>query len=534
MWHKQGLFIVGVFVATFFAWLTTAEGQTWKQIGNLPYVTDLRCAYFWDTAHGVVGGVGYMFNYNNGVWTQGRYPEGFDTIKSLRRLDGYNLYAASGATCIWKSADHGATWQKTSALFPKADDVFLDEGGIDAVNFKGNGMGRGTSAVNVYPSDIKNLPHLVIAADDDSIPYSTNGGHTWNSFDYGYNCAADTCNKIAYIVSDDSAAVLFRSLDYGKTWERVCDLGPENAIDVFDGADRGVMYVQGEHNVWRSLSGGVSWENIGGPAPNLDDRRMFAFGQYERYLIVMDGNKVFLWDGGPNYIPEGPMTKILSITNVVDTNCTFPQLTVNLNLLDHPDTVVLHAYTRDSSTIQPSDTTIILPAGTGSVPVQFQTSVSPFQFTTAFYFVDTISGIYECGQFRYSEDTFMVVKMPSYPTNILSVSNVTDTACSLSNLTIYLAMTKNPDTVRLHAYTNDGLLIQPADTMLIVPAGTGMFPVQYQASAHPFQFASTFHFEDTVSGEYKCGRYRYITDSSILVHLFPPPGRAHSWLNTPI
>src|ERR1017187_1076586 len=186
---SQSIFRAGVFLAAFFVCFTSARAQTWKQIGNLPYVTDLRCAYFWDTAHGVVGGVGYMFNYNDGVWSQGRYPEGFDTIKSLRWLDGYNLYAASGATCIWKSSDHGATWQKTAALFPNADDVFLGEGGSGAVNQAGQGMPRGTSVVNVYPSDIKNLPHLVVAEDDDSILYTTDGGMTWkpsNVFDCGY------------------------------------------------------------------------------------------------------------------------------------------------------------------------------------------------------------------------------------------------------------------------------------------------------------------------------------------------------------
>src|SRR2546423_10530447 len=96
-------------VIAFAAITTSSYAETWKQIGNLPSWTDLRCAYFWDTAHGVVGGDHCLYNYNSGIWTRGSYPEEIDTIKSLRLLDGYSLYAASGVSCIWKSSDHGVT-----------------------------------------------------------------------------------------------------------------------------------------------------------------------------------------------------------------------------------------------------------------------------------------------------------------------------------------------------------------------------------------------------------------------------------------
>ena len=531
------MFRIGVLLAGFFVCLSSAQGQTWKQIGNLPPGTDLRCAYFWDTADGIVAGVHCIYTYNSGVWRTSSYPEEPDTIKSLRLLNGYNLYAASGATCIWESTDHGVTWQKTSALLPYADDFNVGEDGlIHGVNLKGTGMSIGTTISHFIPY---NNAKCVAAMDDNiRIKFSGNGGVFWDttfplSFISGYSCAADTCNATCYILSDDTPTVLYRSMDYGKSWEPEYNFG-KSTHDILEGADFGVLYVQGIDNVWRSTSGGMTWENIGGPGSNLDDRRMFTFGLYNRYLIDMDSAAVWIWDGGTGYVPTGPMPKILNVSNVVDTNCTFSTLTVNLALLDYPDTIRIHAYTQDSSTIQPTDTTIILPAGAGTVSVPFRTSVSPFQFNTAFYFQDTLSGKYSCGQYLYVENTFMTVQLPSYPQNILSVNNVTDTACSLSQLTINFLMTTNPDTVRIHAYTNDGLMIQPTDTTLIVPEGKGWFPVPYQASAHPFQFASTFYFEDTVSGAYKCGSYKYVTDSSILVNLYPPPGTPRSWLKTPL
>ena len=534
---RVGFCTCGVFLAGFLAFLTNAHAQTWNQIGNLPPGTDLRCAYFWDATHGVVGGVHCIYTYTSGVWRQSSYPEEPDTIKSLRLVDVFYLYAASGTTCVWMSSDRGATWQKTTALLPHADDINVGEDGlIHGVNMYGNGMSRGTSIARINP----NISDSCAAAMDgnNSMEWSSDGGVSWlpaqsaNIYS-GYCCVADTCSEIYYTLTHTPKVVLYRSTDGGGTWYLVHDFF-NFAVDVLEGANSGVLYVQGTKNVYRSLSGGVSWDNIGGPGSDLGERRMFTFGQYNRFLIQMDSNLVYLWDGGTNYHPTGPASTVLSVSNVIDTNCTFSQLTVTLAEHSLPVTVRILAQGADSSTIQPADTTVMLPAGTGNVLLRYRTSIPLPSNGSKFYFVDTVTGTYECGQFAYTEEDSMSVQLPTYPTNILHVNDITDTGCSLSQLIIYLAETTNPDTVRIHAYTNDGLMILPADTMLIVPAGKGLFPMQYKASAHPFQFASTFHFEDTVSGAYKCGTYKYITDSSILVHLTPPPGTPRAWLKTPL
>jgi len=510
-----------------------AHGQAWMQIGTLPPGTDLRCAYFWDSQHGVVGGVRCIYTYTFGVWREASYPEGPDTIKSLRLLDGFNLYAASGVTCVWKSSDRGATWQKTSALLPNADDINVGEDGlIHGVNLNGTGMSRGTTIARINP----NVSNFCIAARDaqNLMGWSPDGGVTWNlssppTLDCGYTCVADTCSGICYTLTRTPKVVLYQSTDRGVTWSDKYDFF-NFAVDIIDGGNSGVLYVQGTQNVWRSLSGGARWSSIGGPGSDLTNRRMFAFGQYNRFLIQMDSNLVYLWDGGTSYHPTGPMPTVLSVSNVIDTNCTFTQLTVKLIESGLPARVRILAHASDSSTIQPADTTIVLPAGGGTVLLQYRTTVPLQQHGAEFYFEDTVTGTYDCGPFEYTEDDSMTVQMPTYPTNILRVNDLTDTGCSLSNLSIYFEEIGNPDTVRVHAYTNDGLSIEPADTIVIVPKGNGWFPVQYKALPHPFQFATTFHFEDTVSGAYKCGQYKYVTDSSILVHLYPPRGTPHAWL----
>lgn len=49
--RSRSLFSAGTLVAVCLACLT-ADAQTWKQIGNFPGM-NFRCAYFWDTAHGI-------------------------------------------------------------------------------------------------------------------------------------------------------------------------------------------------------------------------------------------------------------------------------------------------------------------------------------------------------------------------------------------------------------------------------------------------------------------------------------------------
>ncbi len=511
---------------------TNARTQIWKRIGNLPPWTDLRCAYFWDTAHGVVGGVGCLYNYNNGVWTEGHYPEAIDTIKSLRLLDGYSLYAGSGVTCIWRSSDHGLNWQKTSALYPHADDINITWNGLKGINSRGIGMRRGTTFAQSNP---RSAQAMIAWEDTVYTDSSYDGGDSIGLYPLptscGYSCIADTCQLLYYVISEGAEPILFK--DENDSWIPIYDFG-NGFNDVLAGGDRGVMYVQSRKSIWRSISGGVSWENIGGPGFSMGDRRMFAFGQYNRYLIVCDSNEVYLWDGGTNYLPTGPQPRVLYTQDIVDTGCTLPEVTVTLSPQSYTDTVRLHAYTLDNSTIEPVDTTIILPPGNTPVVIHYRTSVPYQQFSTTFYFKDTVTGRYNCGPFKYGEDRTINVRMPSYLQNILHARSIIDTTCSLDTMTVWFDMTTNPDTVRIHAYTNDGLYIEPADTMLIVPIGTGRYPIKYRAQLHPYQFASTFYFDDTVTGVYKCGFYEYATRDSSVVHLYPPPAPVKCSLKTPL
>src|ERR1039458_748445 len=93
---------------------SAANAQPWKKLGTLP--TAMYCAYFFDSTHGVVAGVGTIWRYNNGSWSNPSIePTGtVSYFSSIRMLKPGVLYATSGDTYVWYSTDSGATWQNTT------------------------------------------------------------------------------------------------------------------------------------------------------------------------------------------------------------------------------------------------------------------------------------------------------------------------------------------------------------------------------------------------------------------------------------
>ncbi|HEY3875466.1 MAG TPA: hypothetical protein VGM92_08305, partial [Candidatus Kapabacteria bacterium] len=289
-------------VAAFFA-VGVLHAQSWKKIGTLPVGSDLRCAYFWDVNHGVVGGAQCIYTYVNGTWTEASYPESPDTIKTLRLLDTGHLYAASGD--VWVSTDHGATWQRTGLNLTDADDLYLGaDGAVHGMNINGENMMIGTTFARAGAN-------CVAARDDLPNPaYSPNNGAIWFSSqvnledDDGYSVVADSCSGIFYTLTDGPKIELYESATAGATWNMIYDFD-QNTGDILAGGDAGVLYVRGlNHFVYRSLNGGKSFQNIWGTQAfgnTSGDRRMFAFGETNRSLVLFDGsafdnNVVWLWD----------------------------------------------------------------------------------------------------------------------------------------------------------------------------------------------------------------------------------------------
>ncbi|MFI5202674.1 MAG: WD40/YVTN/BNR-like repeat-containing protein, partial [Candidatus Kapaibacterium sp.] len=376
----------GAFLAGCLVCFAAAHAQRAKQIGNFPG-TNLRCAYFWDVEHGVVAGDYHIFYYRSGAWKESTYPELPGVFRSLRLLDGKNLYAASGSTCVWESTDSGATWQKTTATLVNADDIYLDPTGvIRGMNITGVGMMQGTSFATT------NGMNCVAARDDaGSIAFSSDGGVSWadsrTKFTNGYCCVADSCSGNFYTITDELKYEVLESTNGGQDWFLIHDFG-NGATDILAGGNFGVLYAQGGTDVFGALigpgslkqAGGYGWGGLGirQPAGGVGDRRMFSFGQYDNYLVAMYGGEVWLWSSAPQ---TSPGYDPLVVKNVLIQDCTIPTRdTVDLSWPYLADTVTVWSDDDGRATITP-DTIKITSA---TKPIIFHLSIPPGQKRTTF------------------------------------------------------------------------------------------------------------------------------------------------------
>jgi len=292
-------------VAIFSGVCDSLRAQTWKKIGDMP--KEVSCVYFWDTAHGVAGGRGFIYTYNSGVWKEAIYPPGdpfYTFVTAIRFLRNDTLYAATcGETLVppsggyYFSTDRGTSWQlmpgrpRPVSLGPAvAYDVYLQP------------SGNVITGAGYFAQLDSNIIFWVSSQFEGK--YSSDKGLSWNKVkpDLFFNVYADTCRKeFGGIGRDDPNGTvngLWISADSGKSWNTDHTTVPP--LSGIIASAKGVTYIQSgpgdvraipAFRAWRSIDGGRSWDSIDGPAAHYitGPRYPFAFGDRGQY-VIMAGN----------------------------------------------------------------------------------------------------------------------------------------------------------------------------------------------------------------------------------------------------
>lgn len=422
----------------------TAHSQVWRKLGTLPATQSLRfhCAFFWDTAHGVVGGRGYTYRYNSGVWTQGTYPETPIAVASIRELRPGILYVAPIATQLWISTDSGSSWQFTGVPALNAEEVFMKKGGSLGWITEGSFVRLDSNiCVEVF--------------DDDSLPsYSWDGGITWhkstgNGIQGGFGLYADTCRKLFTTVTEGGG--LFNSFDSGKTWVPIQSQG-WNPPDVMNGAD-GVMYWEQVNGLQCSVDGGYTWQSLGGPGGSGidDDSRLFAFGPNGSDVIMFYGDEVWLCVDTTTIFPTPP-----SPIRVHDTilDCTGARLPIRIQP-PNPIRRTYHIHVTDLPP-QPSitfDTIIVCSHG---LPVTWWITLPALDSSKAVRLKIETSGGDECLLSSSWVDYLNIGRMLSPPTVVMP-NNLALQPCTGSRIPVLVRGSKC-EPVRLDSIVFDSSL----------------------------------------------------------------------------
>ncbi|MFJ9114564.1 cellulose binding domain-containing protein [Streptomyces sp. NPDC102394] len=283
-----------------------ADTYTWKNAridggGFVPGIvfnrTEKNLAY----ARTDIGGA-YRWQQSTKTWTPlldsvGWNEWGHTGVVSLASdsVDPDKVYAAVGTyTNSWdptngavlRSADRGASWQKTDLPFKLGGNMpgrgmgerLAIDPNKDSVLYLGAPSGKGlwrSTDSGVTWSQVTNFPNVGNYQQDpnDTTGYaSDNQGIVWVTFDESTGSSGSATKTIYVGVADKDNAV-YRSTDAGATWTRLAGqptghLAHKGVLDAENGylylaySDKGGPYDGGKGQVWRYATASGTWTNI--------------------------------------------------------------------------------------------------------------------------------------------------------------------------------------------------------------------------------------------------------------------------------
>jgi len=205
-----------------------------------------------------------------------------------------------GVQYVLKSLDKGGTWKKISP-----DLTFNDAGKEGDITY------QTISALEESPFN----PDLLYAGTDDGRLWRTkNGGESWeeirkepmpvkwvsrivaSEYEFGTVFVTQTGRR-----DDDAAAYVWKSVDFGNSWEDISSnipVGPVNVIRE-DPKNSNILYLGTDLGVYVSMNGGDRWEVLGDlPCTYVHDLaihprdNMIIVATHGRGMYVLDANPV--------------------------------------------------------------------------------------------------------------------------------------------------------------------------------------------------------------------------------------------------
>jgi hypothetical protein len=166
-------------------------------------------------------------------------------------------------------------------------------------------------------SVLEESPHqfgiLYAGTDDGNLQLTKDGGATWQLINSGLpqNLWVSSIEishhrpERVYVTftgyrQDDFKAYLYRSDDYGKTWQSVKGNLPEEAVNVLreDLENENLLFVGTDHGTYVSFDGGTNWQSFN-QIPNVASYDMIIHPKANELVIGTHGRSVYVADLEP-------------------------------------------------------------------------------------------------------------------------------------------------------------------------------------------------------------------------------------------
>ena len=218
-----------------------------------------------------------------------------------------------GVQYVLKSIDQGGTWDKISP-----DLTYNDKDKQGDISYQ---------TITTLEESTFNPKLLYVGTDDGRLWRTKDGGTTWEDirkeplpvrwvsrivasiYDFGTVYVTQTGRR-----DDDAAVYVWRSRDFGNTWEDICANIPAGPVNVIreDPVDEDILYLGTDVGVYVSKDAGKSWEVLGDlPCTYVHDLaiqprdNMIIVATHGRGMFVLDANPVNQKDKKPVNEYEG-------------------------------------------------------------------------------------------------------------------------------------------------------------------------------------------------------------------------------------
>lgn len=239
----------------------------------------------------------------------------------------------TGGQMLLRSSDRGDTWEEISPD--------LTTNNPEKINGKGHMMYCTITTISVSQPE----SGLIWAGTDDGRVWMTpDNGNTWNEFtDAIANLGGDKDLWVSRVVAsphkagkayvcksgfrnDDFRPLVFKTTDYGKTWEKITDGLPNQPVNVIteDPAKEGLLYLGNDLGVFVSFDDGKSWQPLNAnmpPVPVKDlevqaDAADLVVGTYGRGAFIAD-----VWPLEQSINSNSQENYLLPVAEVPQRNC---------------------------------------------------------------------------------------------------------------------------------------------------------------------------------------------------------------------
>ncbi|MFC2084769.1 WD40/YVTN/BNR-like repeat-containing protein [Bacteroidota bacterium] len=200
-----------------------------------------------------------------------------------------------GSHMLHRSLDRGETWSKLSGD--------LTDGG------KRGDVPYGT-LTTIHESPLK-FGLIYTGSDDGLIHVTLDGGNSWNrisdnlpqKFWISRVCASNHLDGLVYVSLngyrwDNFESLIYRSDDYGKTWERIGLNLPSEPVNVIkeDPTKANILYVGTDHSVYISTDAGKTFMGLGKEFPAVAVHDLVVHPDENDLILGTHGRSIYIAD----------------------------------------------------------------------------------------------------------------------------------------------------------------------------------------------------------------------------------------------